>query len=73
MYAIRSYYAIYMPSSSDSAGIYPYNYEVTVEGATNPAIRQRMVFVGEHTLRFQNGNSLKLLAEYHTVASYNFV
>lgn len=62
-------FAIYMPSSSDSAGVYPYNYEITVDGATNPAIRQRMVFVGEHTLRFQNGNSLKLLGEYHTVAA----
>lgn len=59
--------AIYMPSSSDSSGVYPYNYEITVNGASNPAIRQRLVFVGEHTLKLNNGHSLKLLGEYHTV------
>lgn len=61
--------SVYMPSSSDSAGVYPYNYEITVKGATNPVIRQRLVYVGEHTFRFQNGNSLKLLGEYHSVAA----
>ena len=62
-------FAIYMPSSSDSTGMYPYNYKVTVAGATNPAIRQRMVFVGEHSINFQNGDVLKLLGEFHHVAA----
>lgn len=61
--------AIYMPASSDSSGVYPYNYKVTVAGATNPAIRQRMVFVGEHSINFQNGSVLKLLSEFHHVAA----
>jgi len=56
-----------MPASTDSAGVYPYNYEVTVAGATNPAIRQRMVWIGEHSFKFSNGSILKLLGEYHTV------
>lgn len=61
-------FAVYMPSSSDSSGVYPYNYQVTVEGATNPAIRQRMVFVGEHTMKLNKSNSIKLLGEYHYVS-----
>ncbi len=56
-----------MPASTDSAGVYPYNYEVTVAGATNPAIRQRMVWIGEHSFKFNNRSILKLLGEYHTV------
>ncbi len=60
--------AIYMPSSSDSTGVYPYNYEITVNGASNPVIRQRTVLVGEHTIDLKKGYSLKLLGEYHYVA-----
>jgi len=58
-----------MPASTDSTGVYPYNYKVTVAGATNPAIRQRMVWIGEHTFEMKNGNKLKLLGEYHYVAA----
>ncbi|WP_321436954.1 carbohydrate porin [uncultured Bacteroides sp.] len=58
-----------MPASTDSAGVYPYNYKVTVAGATNPAIRQRMVWIGEHTFEMNNGNKLKLLGEYHYVSA----
>lgn len=61
--------AVYMPSSSDSSGVYPYNYKVTVAGATNPAIRQRMVFVGEHGIDLQNGATVKFLGEFHHVAA----
>lgn len=67
----RTEFAIYMPSSSDSLGVYPYNYQVTVAGATNPAIRQRMVFVGEHTIDLKDGVALKLLGEFHRVAAGN--
>ena len=56
-----------MPSSTDSSGVYPYNYEVTVAGATNPAIRQRMVWIGEHSIKFRNGSVMKLLGEFHSV------
>ena len=56
-----------MPASTDSAGVFPYNYEVTVAGATNPAIRQRMVWIGEHSIHFKNGSTMKLLGEFHTV------
>jgi maltoporin len=57
--------SFFMPASTDSAGVFPYNYEVTVAGATNPSIRQRMMWVGEHTVKFKNDHKLKLLAEYH--------
>jgi len=56
-----------MPASTDSSGVYPYNYEVTVAGATNPAIRQRMVWIGEHSIKFNNGGVMKLLGEFHSV------
>ncbi|MFM2291369.1 MAG: hypothetical protein RIS29_1182, partial [Bacteroidota bacterium] len=61
--------AVYIPSSSDSSGVYPYNYKVTVAGATNPAIRQRKVLVGEHSIDFQDGSVLKFLGEFHHVAA----
>lgn len=54
-----------MPASSNSGAIFPYNYQVTVAGATNPVIRQRMVWIGEHTFNLKNNNSIKLLGEYH--------
>ena len=57
-----------MPASTDSTGVYPYNYQVTVAGATNPAIRQRMVWVGEHSIHFQNNSVMKLLGEFHYVS-----
>jgi maltoporin len=59
--------SFFMPSSTDSAGVFPYNYKVTVSGATNSAIRQRMIWVGEHTFKFNNDSKLKLLGEYHHV------
>ncbi len=58
--------AMYMPASTDS---YPYNYKVTVAGATNPVIRQRQVYVLEHSIIANNGNTLKLLGEFHHVAA----
>jgi maltoporin len=58
-----------MPASSDSTGVYPYNYEVTVAGATNPAIRQRMVWIGEHSIILKNNNIIKLLGEFHYVSA----
>jgi maltoporin len=57
-----------MPASTDSTGVYPYNYQVTVAGATNPAIRQRMVWIGEHSIHFQNNSTIKLLGEFHYVS-----
>lgn len=57
-----------MPASSDSTGVYPYNYEVTVAGATNPAIRQRMVWIGEHSIHLKNNSTIKLLGEFHYVS-----
>ncbi|WP_367769905.1 carbohydrate porin [Flavobacterium sp. WC2421] len=54
-----------MPASSNTGSIYPYNYEVTVAGATNAAIRQRMVWIGEHSFKFKNDNTIKLLGEFH--------
>ena len=56
-----------MPSSTDSAGVFPYNYEVTVTGATNPTIRQRKIFVAEQSIKFKNGSIMKLLGEFHSV------
>lgn len=58
-----------MPASSDSTGVYPYNYKVTVAGATNPAIRQRMVWIGEHSIILKNNNIIKLLGEFHYVSA----
>lgn len=58
-----------MPASSDSTGVYPYNYEVTVAGATNPAIRQRMVWIGEHNIILKNNTIIKLLGEFHYVSA----
>lgn len=58
-----------MPASSDSTNVYPYNYEITVAGATNPAIRQRMVWIVEHSFYLKNNNIIKLLGEYHYVAA----
>ncbi|PCH71610.1 MAG: maltoporin [Bacteroidales bacterium] len=58
-----------MPASTDSTGVYPYNYTVTVAGATNPIIRQRMVWIGEHRFNFKNGSEIKLLGEFHYVAA----
>jgi maltoporin len=57
-----------MPASADSPNVYPYNYEITVAGATNPAIRQRMVWIGEHSIPFKNTSILKLLGEFHYVS-----
>jgi maltoporin len=57
-----------MPASSDSTGVYPYNYQVTVAGATNPAIRQRMVWIGEQSFHFKNNQTIKLLGEFHYVS-----
>lgn len=59
--------SMYMPASSDSAGVFPYNYAVTVAGATNNVIRQRQAWVLEHSIISKNGNTLKLLGEYHYV------
>lgn len=59
--------SLLMPASTDSAGVFPYNYDVTVAGATNPAIRQRMVWIGEHSIKFNNGSVMKLLGEFHYV------
>lgn len=58
-----------MPASTDSAGVYPYNYKVTVAGASNLAIRQRFVWIGEHTFNLRNGNKIKLLGEFHHVSA----
>ena len=58
-----------MPASADSTNVYPYNYEITVAGATNPAIRQRMVWIGEHSIPFKNTSVLKLLGEFHYVSA----
>lgn len=58
-----------MPAASDSAGVYPYNYKVTVAGATNPVIRQRMVWIGEHSILLDDGGVIKLLGEFHHVAA----
>lgn len=58
-----------MPASTDSTGVYPYNYKVTVPGATNPVIRQRLVWIGEHTFELKGGNKVKLLGEYHHVSA----
>lgn len=58
-----------MPASADSTNIYPYNYEITVAGATNPAIRQRMVWIGEHSINLKNNSTVKLLGEFHHVSS----
>ena len=60
---------VLMPASADSTNVYPYNYEITVAGATNPAIRQRMVWIGEHSIHFKNERILKLLGEFHYVSS----
>jgi len=57
-----------MPASTDSTGVYPYNYQVTVAGATNPAIRQRMVWIGEQSFHLQNNATIKLLGEFHYVS-----
>lgn len=57
-----------MPASTDSTGVYPYNYEVTVAGATNPAIRQRMVWIGEQSFHFKNNQTIKFLGEFHYVS-----
>ena len=32
-----------------------------------PAIRQRMVWIGEHSIKFTNGSVMKLLGEFHSV------
>ncbi|EIA07638.1 carbohydrate porin [Flavobacterium frigoris] len=58
-----------MPASSNTGSIFPYNYEVTVAGATNSAIRQRMVWIGEHSFKLKNNNTIKLLGEFHHVSS----
>jgi Maltoporin (phage lambda and maltose receptor) len=58
-----------MPASTDSTGVYPYNYKVTVAGATNPAIRQRFVWIGEHTFNLNDGSKIKLLGEFHHVSA----
>jgi maltoporin len=60
--------AMYMPASSDSTGVFPYNYAVTVNGGTNPVIRQRQAWVIEHSVISKNGNTLKLLGEFHHVS-----
>lgn len=57
-----------MPASSNTGSIFPYNYEVTVAGATNSAIRQRMVWIGEHSFKLKNNNTIKLLGEFHHVS-----
>lgn len=62
-----------MPASTDSTGVYPYNYEVTVAGATNPAIRQRMVWIGEQSFHFKNNQTIKLLGEFHYVSKNSAV
>lgn len=62
-------FSFFMPSSTDSTGVFPYNYEVTVAGATNPSIRQRMIWIGEHTFKFKNKHKLKLLGEFHHVGA----
>ena len=54
-----------MPASSNTGSVFPYNYEVTVAGATNSAIRQRMVWIGEHSFKLKNDNTIKLLGEFH--------
>ena len=56
-----------MPASTDSAGIVRTIVIFTVAGATNPAIRQRMVWIGEHSIKFNNGSVMKLLGEFHSV------
>jgi len=58
-----------MPASSNTGSIFPYNYEVTVAGATNSAIRQRMVWIGEHSFKLKNNNTIKLLGEFHHVSA----
>lgn len=58
-----------MPASSNKGSIFPYNYEVTVAGATNSAIRQRMVWIGEHSFKLKNNNTIKLLGEFHQVSA----
>jgi maltoporin len=60
---------MFMPASTDSLGAIPYNYSVTVAGATNLAIRQRMVWVWEHKFHFKNDGMLKALVEFHHVAA----
>lgn len=57
-----------MPASADSTNVYPYNYQITVAGATNPAIRQRMVWIGEQSIHLQNKAVIKLLGEFHYVS-----
>lgn len=57
-----------MPASADSTNVYPYNYQITVAGATNPAIRQRMVWIGEQSVHLKNNAVIKVLGEFHYVS-----
>ncbi|MDP4206542.1 MAG: carbohydrate porin, partial [Bacteroidota bacterium] len=65
----KTEFTMLFPASTDSSATNSYIYTISMNGTRTKAFRQRLVFIGEHSIVLNNGGIIKLLAEFHHLSA----